>query len=119
VSRLSDNPWLAAVVFNGVRVTAAVGRSRAHQRAFREGRMNKLSDDFDLGFVFKELKNGVVEIFHRGRLAATLRGNEALDFKRRVQGQTSPASQQLMARVTGNYKRGNEREARRHPRNRP
>jgi hypothetical protein len=72
----------------------------------------------DLGFTYRVRKNGDVEILHRGRLAATLRGNDAEDFKQEASDETSVAAQQLMARITGNYKRGNERKAADHPRNR-
>lgn len=80
--------------------------------------MQSPSDSGDLGFTFRIRKNGDVEVFHRGRLAATLRGNAAEDFKQEAQDARSPEAQQLMARVTGNYRRGNERAAGQHPRNR-
>ncbi|AKU15669.1 hypothetical protein [Luteipulveratus mongoliensis] len=47
-----------------------------------------------------------VVIFHHGRRATTLRGRRAADFLEDVE---SGDAQELMARVTGNYKRGNER----------
>lgn len=47
-----------------------------------------------------------VEIRHHGRPAATLRGLAAQKFLVDVE---SRDPQQVMARVTGNYKRGNER----------
>ncbi len=50
-----------------------------------------------------------------GRHATTLRGVAAADFLDDVE-RGDP--QELMARLTGNYKRGNEREARNHPRHR-
>jgi hypothetical protein len=75
-------------------------------------------DSHDLGFTYRVRKNGEVEIFHRGRLATTLRGNDAEDFKQEAQDEASAEAQQLMARVTGNYKHGNERSASQHPRNR-
>ncbi|GAB2457545.1 hypothetical protein [Jatrophihabitans fulvus] len=56
-----------------------------------------------------------VVISHHGRPATVLRGDRARAFLAEVD-RTDP--QQLMARVTGNYKRGNERQARHHPRNR-
>ncbi|MBW0115733.1 hypothetical protein [Pseudonocardia abyssalis] len=56
-----------------------------------------------------------VRISHRGRPATTLRGAAAAQFLVEVE---SGDPQQLMARVTGDYKRGNERTARDHPRNR-
>jgi len=45
-------------------------------------------------------------ITHEGRHATTLRGEKAKKFLDRVRTRDA---QQLMARVTGNYKRGNER----------
>jgi hypothetical protein len=58
---------------------------------------------------------GEVRITHHGRHATTLRGQAARRFLVQVE-QDDP--QELMARVTGNYKRGNERTASNHPRNR-
>lgn len=67
------------------------------------------------GFSWVQRKNGEVVITHHGRRAAVLRGRRAADFLLAV---TDPDDQEVMARATGNYKRGNEREARNHPRNR-
>ncbi len=67
------------------------------------------------GFEWLRRKNGDVVISHRGRVATTLRGRRAEQFLEDVDGEDE---QELMARVTGNYKRGNERLARQHPRNR-
>lgn len=73
----------------------------------------------ELGFDFRVRKSGVVEITHHGRLAATLRGNTAQDFIAEVESlDDEDEQQQLMARMTGNDKRGNERTAGEHPRNR-
>jgi hypothetical protein len=47
-------------------------------------------------------------------VAARLRGARAQEFLAEVQ---SGDPQLVMARWTGNYKRGNERTAKRHPRN--
>jgi hypothetical protein len=74
--------------------------------------------DWDLGFVYRKRKGEVVEVLHRGRLASTLRGVAALEFLSEVQSCTASDAQQLMARLTGNFKRGNERLAGNHPRNR-
>ena len=73
----------------------------------------------DLGFHFEVRHNGEVAIFHRHRLAATLRGQAAQQFVTQANELSDAALQQVMARVTGNYKRGNERTAADHPRNRP
>jgi hypothetical protein len=57
----------------------------------------------------------VVVITHHGRLASTLRGGRAAAFLAEV---ADGDAQLVMARWTGNYKRGNERAAAEHPRNR-
>jgi len=57
------------------------------------------------GFEFT-VRGDRVEIHHHGRLAATLRRSSAVKFLDDVE-RGDP--QQVMARVTGNYKRGNER----------
>ena len=72
----------------------------------------------DLGFGYRVRRNGELEILHHGRLASTLRGNDADDFLAEVETADEGDAQQLMARITGNYKRGNERLASQHPRNR-
>jgi hypothetical protein len=72
----------------------------------------------DLGFTWRQRKNGDVEILHKGRLASTLRGADAADFLVEANGSELIDLQPLMARLTGNYKHGNERQAAEHPRNR-
>ena len=80
--------------------------------------MEEPSPACDFGFTYRVRKDGAVEILHRGRLASTLRGNDAEEFKQEAVDETTAEAQQLMARITGNYKRGNERTASQHPRNR-
>ncbi len=63
----------------------------------------------DLGFAYRAHKNGRVTILHKGKVAATLKGDRAAKFLRRAQQGSFAAGQQLMARWTGNYKHGNER----------
>ena len=72
----------------------------------------------DLGFAYRVRKNGDVEVFHHGRLATILRGHDAADFLQEAPDPRCAAAQQRMARLTGNYKRGNERTAANHPRHR-
>jgi len=55
-----------------------------------------------------------VVISHVGRRATVLRRRRAVDFLAEVE---LGGGQELMARLTGNYRRGNERIARQHPRN--
>ncbi|MEE6273121.1 hypothetical protein [Georgenia wangjunii] len=66
------------------------------------------------GFEFVVAPGGEVRISHHGRLATTLRGRRAAAFLEDV-ARGDP--QALMARLTGNYRRGNERTAKNHPRN--
>lgn len=67
------------------------------------------------GFTWAQRKNGEIVIEHHGRRAAVLRGRKADDFLDDVR---LGDEQELMARLTGNYRRGNERQSRNHPRNR-
>lgn len=71
----------------------------------------------DLGFTFRSRKSGEVHIFRQGAVIVMLRGDAAATFLAEVSGCDARDAQQLMARVTGNYKRGNERLASRHSRN--
>lgn len=72
----------------------------------------------DLGFVYRVAKNGAVVISRHDRVAATLRGAKGAAFVTMMERSTFFEQQQAMARLTGNYKRGNEKAAKSHPRNR-
>ena len=71
----------------------------------------------DLRFTFIETKTGEIIIHHFGRKAITLRSDRAIKFLQDSNVSTIKDQQQLMARLTGNYKRGNEKFAKKHPRN--
>ena len=58
------------------------------------------------GFSYTAREGGEVVITHEGRQATILRGDKARKFLDQIE---TGDPQQLMARVTGNYKRGNER----------
>ncbi|KUO22693.1 hypothetical protein [Streptomyces dysideae] len=66
------------------------------------------------GFTYAHHSDGTVTITHHTHPATTLRGPRATRFLTEVE---SGDPQLVMARWTGNYKRGNERTARNHPRN--
>lgn len=66
------------------------------------------------GFSYETRADGTVVITHRGRAATTLRGGRAAQFLAEVEAGDAQA---VMARWTGSYKFGNERQARNHPRN--
>ncbi len=61
------------------------------------------------GFAYETRKPGEVVMTHHGRVATTLRGEKAERFPGQVASLDDAAAQQVMARLTGNYKRGNER----------
>lgn len=65
------------------------------------------------GFRHTERSDGSVVITRDGRTAAVLRGQRARQFLDEV----ADDPQLVMARWTGNYRRGNERVAKNHPRN--
>ncbi len=66
------------------------------------------------GFEFSKRRDGSIAIRHHGRPATVLRGPRAQEFLGELE---TGDPQEIMARWTGNYRRGNERVARRHPRN--
>ncbi|MDL5200840.1 hypothetical protein [Streptomyces sp. ALI-76-A] len=66
------------------------------------------------GFTYEQHSDASVSITHGTHHATTLRGSRATRFLAEVE---SGDPQLVMARWTGNYKRGNERTARAHPRN--
>jgi hypothetical protein len=68
------------------------------------------------GFAHLVRKSGEVVVTHHGATAATLRGKAAARFLAELDRSDDP--QLVMARVTGNYRRGNERTAGQHQRNR-
>lgn len=66
------------------------------------------------GFEYEVRADGTVVITHHGRRATVLRGARAAEFLAHAENDPQGA----MARWTGNYKHGNERVAKQHPRNR-
>lgn len=71
------------------------------------------------GFSYEIVGDDVI-ISHHGRRATILRGVTAKRFLADVQVDVDVAVenlQELMARLTGNYRHGNERTAKNHPRN--
>jgi hypothetical protein len=77
------------------------------------GRCNDSGMAAPEGFDYAIRADGSVSISHRGRAVTTMRGGRAA-FLDEVE-QDDP--QQVLARWTGQYRRGNERTAKNHPRN--
>jgi hypothetical protein len=61
------------------------------------------------GVALERRKNGEVAISHNGTVATVLRGAPAERLIVRLDTADESAAQHLMARATGNYKRGNEK----------
>ncbi|MCC6802391.1 MAG: hypothetical protein IT319_05880 [Anaerolineae bacterium] len=69
-------------------------------------RRGMLDDDV---FEYRALKDGKVLIYWRGRHVTTLAGSAAQKFLRKIAGLDGKAAQLVMAKASGNFKRGNER----------
>lgn len=67
---------------------------------------NRLDDEI---FSYRPLKDGRVLIFWVGRQVKTLADAEAQTFLAKIDGLESKEAQLVMAKLTGNFKRGNER----------
>ena len=74
--------------------------------------------DEALGFGFRVAKSGEVAIHRDGRVVTRLRGAAAAALVAEAAHLAPAALQQRLARLTGRYRRGNERTASAHPRNR-
>lgn len=60
-------------------------------------------------FRFRTSKDGKVFIYWTNRLVTTLSGHQARQFMERASQTDEKGIQMLMAKATGNFKRGNER----------
>jgi hypothetical protein len=60
-------------------------------------------------FGWQATKDGRVRITWRGRVVTTLAGAAAAHFVHQTEGADEDTVQALLARATGNFKRGNER----------
>jgi hypothetical protein len=63
----------------------------------------------DEPFSYLTRADGTIVIRYHGAPVTLLRGRAADRFSTRMDGADASAAQQLMARATGNFKRGNER----------
>ncbi|MDP5071431.1 MAG: hypothetical protein NWQ45_11080 [Congregibacter sp.] len=63
----------------------------------------------DKPFYFIAFKDGRVMIYAHNRLAKTLKGNEAARFTLKAESLVERDLQMLMAKITGQFKFGNER----------
>ena len=72
----------------------------------------------DLGFTFEVKESGELAMYHHGQFATKFSAHKAISILERLSAMDFNGQQQLMARLTGNYKHGNEKLAKNHPRNR-
>jgi hypothetical protein len=64
------------------------------------------------GFTYVRRSSGEIVITHHGRPAGSVRGAAAERLWQKLDGADDEVTQHVLARVTGNYKRGNERRGR-------
>ena len=67
---------------------------------------NKFSKEI---FTYRVNKDGKVFIFYEGKQISILKSKEAKKFLEKVEGLDSRKAQVVMAKMTGNFKRGNGR----------
>ena len=60
-------------------------------------------------FTYKITKDNKVFISYEEKQVTTLSGKKAEDFIRKIQNTVGKDAQLIMAKVTGNFKRGNEK----------
>ena len=64
-------------------------------------------------FAYRATKDQKVFISWRGKTVTTLSGAKAADFIAEVDGADAKDAQLIMAKATGNFKRGNEKQGKR------
>jgi hypothetical protein len=60
-------------------------------------------------FSYSTTKDGRIRVAFRGRHVVTLAGSDAQRLAGRLEGAGAEREQLLLAKATGNFKRGNER----------
>ena len=60
-------------------------------------------------FAYRITKDGKVFVSYEGKQVVTLSGKRAEEFVRKIQNAEGKDAQLIMAKVTGNFKRGNEK----------
>jgi hypothetical protein len=63
----------------------------------------------DKPFSFRQYKSGIISIYWRGQEVTILKGEKAEKFSVELENATEIEAQLMMAKITGNFKRGNER----------
>ncbi len=63
-------------------------------------------------FSYHTTKSGQVRLSYRGKIVASLCGADAVKFIAKVECDSNSQAQRVMAKATGNFKRGNEKQSR-------
>ena len=61
-------------------------------------------------FSFRKFKNGTISISFKDREVTILKGKNAEKFDSRIENADEMERQFIMAKITGNFKHGNERD---------
>lgn len=72
-----------------------------------EDKRNTFADEV---FTYRANKEGKVFIYWHGKQVIILKDKQARDFLSKVAGLDEREAQMVMAKITGNFKRGNERQ---------
>lgn len=60
-------------------------------------------------FEYRELKDSKVQVYWNNKPVMLLKGSEALKLLRKLENSDSKQTQLILAKITGNFKRGNEK----------
>ena len=78
-------------------------------------RRNRLDGDV---FAYRETKDSIVHISWYGKRVMTLKGPQARKFLAKIVDLEGKEAQLVMAKITGNFKHGNERATKQTPKSR-
>ncbi len=65
----------------------------------------------NIPFSYRKYKNGNVSVFYKEKEVTILKGKNAERFLSKVENAEELDAQMVMAKITGNFKHGNERQA--------
>ena len=64
----------------------------------------------DAPFCYQATKSGLIQISYKGKVVTRLKGKGAQQFLERVEYADNEQQQMVMAKATGHFKHGNERQ---------
>lgn len=81
--------------------------SRHHFRMMEDSPKKPLEG---MPFSYRQYKNGTISISYENKEITTLKNKAAIKFSLAIQDSTDMEAQMIMAKITGNFKHGNERD---------